>query len=91
MGGEGAMMAANNSLKNNRGLLAKRKEMKALEGSYANIQLKEFPKATVEQLEEIRERIQTKNKQNRIRLLIVLGVSLIILVSFVIYLNHWKL
>ncbi len=88
MGGEGAMMAANNSLKNNRSLLAKRKETKALEGSYATIELKEFPKATSEQLEEIRERIQIKNKQNRVRQLIVLGVFLIILVSFTIYLNH---
>lgn len=88
MGGEGAMMAANNSLKNNRSLLAKRKETKALEGSYAAIELKEFPKATAEQLEGIRERIQIKNKQNRIRQLIVLGVFLIILVSFAIYLNH---
>lgn len=40
MGGEGAMMAANNSLKNNRSLLAKRNKTKALEGSYANIELK---------------------------------------------------
>lgn len=88
MGGEGAMMAANNSLKNNRSLLAKRKETKALEGSYCNIGLKEFPKATAEQLEEIRERIQIKNKQNRIQQFIALGVFLIILASFVIYLNN---
>ncbi len=87
MGGEGAMMAANNSLKNNRSLLAKRKETKALEGSYAAIELKEFPKATAEQLEEIRERIQIKNKQNRVRQLVALIVILFAITLFLIYIT----
>lgn len=87
MGGEGAMMAANNSLKNNRSLLAKRKETKALEGSYSNIQLKEFPKATAEQLKEIRERIQIKNKQNRIRQILATIVILLLIIAFLKYLS----
>jgi hypothetical protein len=37
MGGEGARMTANSSLKNNRSLLVKRKERAALEGSYSYI------------------------------------------------------
>ncbi|MBD0832442.1 hypothetical protein [Aestuariibaculum sediminum] len=46
MGGEGAMMAANSSLKNNRDLVSKRKESKALQGSYANVNIKKYPNAT---------------------------------------------
>ncbi|MFG6686312.1 hypothetical protein ACGK9U_07010 [Mariniflexile sp. HNIBRBA6329] len=87
MGGEGAMMAANNSLKNNRSLLAKRKETKTLEGSYSNIELKEFPKATAEQLEEIRERLQIKNKQNRIRQIIATIIMLFTLIAFLLYIS----
>ncbi|CAH8281698.1 hypothetical protein EV196_104122 [Mariniflexile fucanivorans] len=85
MGGEGAMMAANNSLKNNRSLLAKRKETKALGGSYSTIELKKFPKATAEQLEEIKKRIQIKNKQNRVRQLIATLVISILVISFLLY------
>lgn len=66
MGGEGSMMAANQSLKNNRSL-SKRKENKALSGSYANIELKTFPKATPDQLQEIKERTQLENKQSLIK------------------------
>lgn len=84
MGGEGTMMAANNSLKNNRSLLAKRKETKALKGSYANVELKEFPKATAEQLEEIKKRIQIKNKQNRVRQFGALIVILFVIMLFLI-------
>ena len=54
MGGEGSMMAANQSLKTNRNLLAKRKERNALGGSYAGIEITEFPKATENQLKLLR-------------------------------------
>ena len=87
MGGEGAMMAANNSLKNNRSLLSKRKDAKALEGSYANIELKEFPKATAEQLQEIRERIQIKNKQNRFRQFLAIIFIIVVLISFLLFIS----
>lgn len=56
MGGEGSMAGANVSLKNNRNQLSKRKDRKALGGSYANIELKEFPKATEAQILELREK-----------------------------------
>lgn len=62
MGGEGSMAAANNSLKNNRNLLAKRKEKSALRGSYSKIVLKKFPKPSEEQLTEIKERLNRENK-----------------------------
>ncbi|MCF7560964.1 hypothetical protein L3X39_09985 [Sabulilitoribacter multivorans] len=57
MGGEGSMMHAIKSLKSNRALL-KRKERGTLSGSYGNLELKEFPKATSEQLLEIKKRIK---------------------------------
>ncbi|WP_162623289.1 hypothetical protein [Confluentibacter sediminis] len=43
MGGEGSIAAANNSLKLNRGQLAKRKERKGFEGSYL-LKLENFQK-----------------------------------------------
>ncbi len=84
MGGEGSMMTANQSLKNNRNLL-KRKERNALEGSYANIQLKEFPKATKAQLQEIKERVQIENKQARIKQLILLALFIITISLFFVF------
>ncbi|MDO7171934.1 hypothetical protein [Mariniflexile sp. AS56] len=87
MGGEGAMMAAMNSLKNNRSLLTKRKDNSALEGSYSNIELKEFPKATAVQLENIKKRIQIKNRQNRIRQLVAVSVFLSVVIAFLIYIK----
>ena len=75
MGGEGAMMAANNSLKNNRNLVSKRKENKALEGSYANAKMKTFPKATEADLLRIREKVQLANKKARMKLLVRHGLN----------------
>lgn len=82
MGGEGAMMAANNSLKNNRSLLAKRKDTKALEGSYANVEIKTFPKASAEQLEAIKAKLQAKNKLNQKRLLVATAILVLVLLGF---------
>ncbi len=70
MGGEGSMAAANNSLKNNRSLLSKRKAKGALEGSYSGVELKEFPEATPKQLEEIKEKMQKEIKKARLKLII---------------------
>ena len=67
MGGEGSMMAANNSLKNNRSLLSKRKEKNSLSGSYSNVELATFPKATPQGLKRIREKIKQENKQMRVK------------------------
>ena len=65
MGGEGSMMNANLSLKNNRSMLSKRKEKSALGGSYANTELKEFPKATKAQLREIKKKIQKEDSKRK--------------------------
>lgn len=85
MGGEGAMMAAINSLKNNRKLLIKRKDTKALEGSYSSIELKEFPKATEAQLKAIKQRIQLQNRNYRIKLIVISGFIVIIIITFFIF------
>ncbi|MFD1614454.1 hypothetical protein [Gelatiniphilus marinus] len=82
MGGEGSMAAANNSLKNNRNLLKKNRK-NALSGSYANLQLKEFPNATPEQLIEIKENMKREEKQIRKKL--ILAILLIISFLFFLY------
>ncbi len=85
MGGEGAMMAANNSLKNNRNLISKRREKSGLSGRYSNAKLADFPKATPEQLSEIRKRILKQNRTQRIKLFIVFGVFIAVIILFVLY------
>ncbi|GAL63110.1 hypothetical protein [Algibacter lectus] len=85
MGGEGSMMAANQSLKNNRSLTSKRKEKGALSGSYANIELKEFPKATQEQLDTIKAQTLTDNKKALIQTIvffIIASLGLLIAVHY---------
>ncbi|WP_034041334.1 hypothetical protein [Wocania ichthyoenteri] len=83
MGGEGSMMAANNSLKNNRDLVSKRKERGGLTGSYSNVKLAEFPEATPEQLKEIKERM--KREQKQIRKKQIFAMFIIILALFFLY------
>jgi len=82
MGGEGSMMAANNSLKNNRKLISKRKERNGLCGSYSNTEIKEFPKARPEQLKEIKERIIKENRQTRTKQILIILVLFLSLVLF---------
>lgn len=86
MGGEGAMMAAISSLKNNRSLVSKRKERSVLSGSYSNVTLKEFPKATPQGLAKLKERIQSENRKNRARLISVFAFVILIFASIFIYL-----
>ncbi|TBN05479.1 hypothetical protein EYD45_04165 [Hyunsoonleella flava] len=84
MGGEGSMAGANVSLKNNRNQLSKRKHRKALGGSYADIELKEFPKASEKQLKEIKEKIQKENRRARLWQLMVF-MLLIIIIGLLIF------
>lgn len=76
MGGEGSMMHAIKSLKNNRSLLSKRKEKGALSGSYENIKLKELPKATPEQLLKIKKKLKRENREARIKNILLFLVLL---------------
>lgn len=83
MGGEGSMMAANNSLKNNRSLLTKRKEKKALSGSYSNLELREFPDSTPEDLELIKQKIKKQNRQTILKQALLFTLALLVLCLFV--------
>ncbi|WP_298554798.1 hypothetical protein [uncultured Algibacter sp.] len=90
MGGEGSIMAANNSLKNNRCLLSKRREKGALGGGYANIELKELPKSTPEKLLEIRQRLKRENKNARIKNIALFLVLIFGTVALVLSFNTIK-
>lgn len=87
MGGEGSMAATNNSLKNNRNLLAKRKDKKALSGSYAKIERKEFPKPTKQQLSRIKERLKRENNvlRNKRILAFVFALSALLLFYYLLF------
>lgn len=65
MGGEGSMMAANQSLKSNRKLLAKRERFKNNLGGYGKNSKPEFnlPKATPEVLDKIKKRLNKERQQ----------------------------
>ena len=84
MGGEGSMMAMINSIKNNKNLLSKRKDKKGLSGSYSGVKLKEFPKATPEELKRIQEKVQLENRLIRNRQLMVFGILLAIIIVLII-------
>ena len=86
MGGEGSMMSAINSLKNNRSLLSKRKEKKALSGSYSNLKMKDFPEATPQKLRQIKDKISEENKQTTQKQLVFLIAFLLILYLIYVYL-----
>jgi len=86
MGGEGSMMAANQSLKNNRSLTSKRREHNALSGSYANIKLKKFKKATPEQLEAIKAKTIKDNKKSQLKhigIFIVVCLGLLVVIQYI--------
>ncbi|WP_136480018.1 potassium-transporting ATPase subunit KdpA [Cognatitamlana onchidii] len=86
MGGEGHMAAAINSLKNNRSLLKKRKDKKALSGNYSDVKLRDFPEATPENLKAIRTRIRKEERQARKRYLIaffIISFALILLLYLI--------
>ena len=84
MGGEGSMMAMIHAIKNNKSLLAKRKDNKKLSGSYGDVKLN-FPEATPELLQEIRERMRREKRQQLIKTAIAVFVVLAILIVFLTY------
>ncbi len=79
MGGEGSMMAANNSLKNNRSLVVKRKDKQALSGSYEGIELKDFPKATESDLHDIQRKIKLQNKNMQQRQILIFVILVVVI------------
>ena len=86
MGGGGSMMAANQSLKNNKSLLSKRKE-KGFGFVSSSKEKTEYdlPNASPQKLEEIRSRLKRENKQKLIKLIFILCFIGLSLVSLFIY------
>lgn len=86
MGGGGAMMAAVQAIRNNKKLLSKRKSKSLSFVTNTNKKTEyNLPKATPEKLQEIKIRMQKENKKRRAKQLLLLGVSLTIIVSVLIY------
>lgn len=79
MGGEGSMMNANVSLKNNRNLLSKRKEKNSLSGSYANVKMANFPKATPREIRKIKDKMLKENKQETIKQYILCSILIVVI------------
>ena len=92
MGGEGAMMNANQSLKANRKLVGKRKENR-FSFVHTSSEKTEYnlPKATPETIRKIKEKIQRENKLRRqkrfILIIILIGFFMTILISVFMYLT----
>ena len=86
MGGEGSMMAAMQSLKNNRALRNKRKKGKMSFVSSVNEKWVDPKIATFEQLMDIRKRVRRAHKLERRKViaLTILGCILLIVVWAVI-------
>jgi len=86
MGGEGAMMQANQSLKANRKLVGKRKE-KRFSFVHTSTEKTEYnlPKSTPETLKRIQEKMERKNKLRQQKQLVFIIVFSIILVSVLVY------
>lgn len=86
MGGEGSMMAAMQSLKNNRALRSKRRKGKLSFVSSIDEKWVDPKKATFEQLMEIRKRVRRERKirTRKIIALTIVGVLIIILLFFII-------
>lgn len=85
MGGEGSMMHMINTLKNNKSMLSKRKERRALPGKYSGEKLEFENSASKEDLEQIRLRLQSEHKQKQVKIAIVFGVLIMIILTVFIY------
>ncbi|HIC32347.1 MAG TPA: hypothetical protein EYO76_10565 [Flavobacteriaceae bacterium] len=89
MGGEGSMMAANNSLKNNRSMLSKRNGRSL--GLVTNSNFKteyNLPKATPEDIKRLRNKLQQEQRLSRIKSVILFLVIFILLIALLIFLNN---
>ena len=86
MGGEGAMMQANQSLKANRKLVGKRKENR-FSFVHTNTEKTEYnlPKSTPETLRRIQEKMKRENKLRQQKRLLLIGCFSVILISVFVY------
>ncbi|WP_452222598.1 hypothetical protein [Lacinutrix chionoecetis] len=86
MGGEGAMMHANQSLKANRKLVGKRKE-KRFSFVHTSTEKTEYdlPQSTPETLKIIRQNMKRENRSNRIKRFVILILTVTILLAILTY------
>lgn len=86
MGGEGSMMAANQSLKSNRNMLAKRKEKSfsfvtnSTEKTECNL-----PEISEASILLLRQKLQREHKQRRIKQIILLALVIFVMFGTLIY------
>lgn len=83
------MMAANNSLKNNRSMLSKRNGRSL--GLVTNSNFKteyNLPKATPEDIKRLRNKLQQEQRLSRIKSVILFLVIFILLIALLIFLNN---
>lgn len=89
MGGEGSMMAANNSLKNNRSMLSKRKGKSLGLITKSNSKTEyNLPKAKPEDIKRLRDKLQQEQRLSRIKSIILFLVIFILLIALLIFLNN---
>lgn len=77
MGGEGAMMQANQSIKYNKSLIERRKKDKDKTGIYSHIKV-EFPKSRPEEVLRVRKAMLEQNRNRFIKRLALFIVITII-------------
>ncbi|WP_054851955.1 hypothetical protein [Olleya sp. ITB9] len=86
MGGEGSMMAANQSLKSNRNMLAKRKE-KSFSFVTNSTEKTEYnlPEISEASILLLRHKLQKEHKQRRIKQIILLAIVVFVMFGTLIY------
>lgn len=86
MGGEGSMMAANQSLKANRdSRRQKRKSFSSLQGSYSNEPITyNLPHATKDELIKIRLKLKSEKKIRNFKIYVFVSLLTIILIVFLV-------
>ncbi|MEL0643874.1 hypothetical protein V6251_05740 [Olleya sp. Ti.3.14] len=87
MGGEGSMMAANQSLKSNRNMLAKRKEKSFSFVSNSKEKTKyNLPKASDKDIALLRNKLKKEHKVRRVKQIVLLIITLAVMLSIFTYL-----
>ena len=92
MGGEGAMMAANQSLKSNRSQL--RRKERSFNKLFSNSEEKpeyDFPNATPQKLHNIKKKLVLDRKVRRTKIFLFVGICLFLISVIFFYLKGYLL
>jgi hypothetical protein len=85
MGGEGSMMQMIHTIRNNKSMLNKRKELRENLGNFTGEKLQFKNTSTQEDLIKIRLRLQNERKQKLKKTFVVFSVFMLILISVMVY------